>query len=148
MKTRIHATAGGIAFLLIATFWTSTLLSELFGDEAAVTSIKNFILWGMMVLIPAVMIAGGSGFSLGKGRRGRLVESKKKRMPIIGVNGLLILVPCAFFLASRANAGEFDTVFYTVQGLELIAGATNLTLMGLNIRDGLQMAGRLHRSPA
>jgi hypothetical protein len=36
-----------------------------------------------------------------------------------------------------------------VQSLELIAGATNLTLMGLNARDGLRMAGRLRsRSPA
>jgi hypothetical protein len=28
-----------------------------------------------------------------------------------------------------------------------VAGATNLTLMGLNVRDGLRMAGRL-RPPA
>jgi len=30
-----------------------------------------------------------------------------------------------------------------VQAIELIAGAINLTLMGLNMRDGLRMAGRL-----
>jgi len=30
-----------------------------------------------------------------------------------------------------------------VQVIELIAGATNLTLMGLNVRDGLRLSGRL-----
>lgn len=99
----------------------------------------------MLLLIPAMAIVGGSGFSLSTDRRGRLIDTKKKRMPIIGANGLLILIPCAFFLAAKADAGEFDIVFYTVQGLELIAGATNLTLMGLNIRDGLRLTGRLRQ---
>jgi hypothetical protein len=30
-----------------------------------------------------------------------------------------------------------------VQAIELLAGATNLMLMGLNVRDGLRTAGRL-----
>jgi hypothetical protein len=30
-----------------------------------------------------------------------------------------------------------------VQVIELLAGAANLTLMGLNMRDGLRMSGRL-----
>ena len=33
--------------------------------------------------------------------------------------------------------------FTRIQGLELIAGATNLALMGLNIRDGLRLTGRI-----
>ncbi|MCX4026580.1 hypothetical protein H0A36_00255 [Endozoicomonas sp. SM1973] len=32
---------------------------------------------------------------------------------------------------------------YIVQSIELLAGAVNLTLMGMNIRDGLKMAGKL-----
>ena len=148
MKTKIHAIAGAIGFLTIATFWTSTLFSELFGGEEIITSVKNFVLWGMFVLIPAMAVAGGSGFSLSTKRSGRLVDTKKKRMPIIGANGLLVLIPCAFFLASKANSGEFDTAFYAVQGLELLAGAANLTLMSLNIRDGLKMTGRLRQRSA
>jgi hypothetical protein len=70
-------------------------------------------------------------------------------MPFIAANGLLVLVPCAIVLNRWAAAGSFDTTFYVVQAIELIVGATNLTLMGLNARDGLRMAGRLHsRSPA
>jgi len=42
-----------------------------------------------------------------------------------------------------AAAGEFNTAFYAVQALELVAGAANLTLMGMNIRDGLTLSGRL-----
>ena len=143
MKTKIHAIAGVVGFLTIATFWSSTLLTELLGSPAAIASVKSAILWGMALLIPAMAIAGGSGMSLGKGRKGARVLTKKKRMPFIAMNGLLVLVPSAFFLASKANAGAFDATFYTIQGIELVAGAVNLTLMGLNIRDGLRLTGKI-----
>ena len=63
-------------------------------------------------------------------------------MKLIAANGLLILLPSAVFLAMRAQAGLFDTAFYTVQVLELAAGATNITLLGLNMRDGMQLRKR------
>ena len=56
-----------------------------------------------------------------------------------------ILIPCALFLASKARAGQFDAAFYTVQSLELVARATNITLLGLNLRDGLRLTGRLRK---
>ncbi|MDF1486565.1 hypothetical protein PY257_15490, partial [Ramlibacter sp. H39-3-26] len=59
-----------------------------------------------------------------------------------------ILIPSALYLASKARAGEFDSVFYAVQALELVAGAVNITLLGLNMRDGLRMKGRLRRPQA
>lgn len=52
-------------------------------------------------------------------------------------------MPCAIVLNRWAAAGSFDTAFYTVQAIELVAGAANLALMGLNAGDGLRMAGRL-----
>ena len=60
-------------------------------------------------------------------------------MPVIALNGILILVPSAFFLAARAGAGQFDTAFYAVQAVELLAGAVNIALMSLNMRDGFAM---------
>ena len=60
-------------------------------------------------------------------------------------DSLLILVPAAWFLAGKAAAGEFDSTFFTVQVIELIAGAANLAMMGLNIRDGLRMTGKIRR---
>ena len=144
----VHPIAGALATLTIATFWLSTALSELFGAQAVVTAVKTAIPWGFLLLIPSLAAAAGSGFALAKGRRAGLVGAKIKRMPLIAANGILILVPSALFLASRARASHFDASFYTVQALELAAGAVNLALLGLNMRDGLKMKGRLRRRPA
>ena len=64
-------------------------------------------------------------------------------MMIIGPNGVLVLIPCAFYLAHLAANGQFTATFYAVQAIELVAGLVNLMLMGLNIRDGLRLTGRL-----
>lgn len=139
MKTKIHATAGVIGFLTILTFWSSTIISELFTAHETIAVVKTLVLQGMLILIPAMIIAGASGMNLGRKRRDPLTAAKKKRMPFIAANGLLILVPAAIYLQSKAASGSFDTMFYAVQAIELIAGATNLTLMGVNIRDGRAM---------
>lgn len=60
-------------------------------------------------------------------------------MPIIAANGILILLPAAFFLADRAAQGRFDTLFYSIQTLELAAGALNLALMCLSMKNGLSI---------
>jgi hypothetical protein len=144
----IHPVAGALALLTIATFWLSTVLTELFASQAAVTAVKTAIPWGFLVLVPALAATGGSGFVLAKGRRGGVLGAKIKRMPLIAANGLVVLIPAALFLAFKARAAEFDTVFYAVQALELVAGAANITLLGLNLGDGLRMKGRLRRRSA
>jgi hypothetical protein len=148
MMRFVHPVAGTLAILTIATFWTSTALSELFGSPAAVTAIKTAIPWGFLVLVPALAAVGGSGFALAKGRRPKIVAAKIGRMPLIAGNGLLVLIPSALFLASKADAGAFDAGFYAVQAVELVAGAANIVLLGLNMRDGLRMTGRLHHRTA
>ena len=90
----------------------------------------------------------GPGFAMSKGRRGGLAGAKFKRMPWIAANGILVLIPSALFLASKARVAEFDTSFYAVQALELVAGGANITLLGLNMRDGLKMKGHFRRRPA
>ena len=142
MKTKIHMIAGIVGFLTILSFWTSTALVELFGSDAAVAAVKSMILKGMFVLIPAMAIVGASGMAMGKRRRDAPAVAKKKRMPIIAANGLLVLLPAAIYLEAKASAGAFDTRFYAVQGLELVTGAANLAMMGLNMRDGFAMTGR------
>ena len=144
----VHPLAGAIALLTILTFWLSTIFAELFGSEALIASVKTAIPWGFLLLIPALMTAGGTGFALSKDSRAGVIGAKLKRMPFIAANGLLVLIPAALFLASKARAGEFDTGFYAVQVIELLAGATNLALLSLNMRDGLCLKGRLHRAPA
>jgi polyferredoxin len=136
---RVHLVGGLLAFALIATFWTSTVVSELFLGAAAVAAVKQAILWGMLLLIPAMVAVGGTGFRLGGNSKAPVIARKRRRMPVIALNGLLILAPSAFFLAGRAEAGQFDTAFYAVQAVELVAGAVNIALMSLNMRDGSAM---------
>ena len=147
MIGKVHLVAGILAFALIVTFWTSTVVSEAFGSAAMVAAVKEAILWGMLLLIPAMAAVGGTGFRLGGKSTAPVIARKRRRMPVIALNGLLILVPAAFFLAARAGAGRFDAAFYAVQGLELVAGAVNITLMSLNMRDGFAMT-RKRRSKA
>lgn len=143
MRSTLHMLLGALALLCVAIFWTATLVSELLLDQAAVVAVKNGILAGMWLLIPAMAATGASGFALGRGRSGRLISAKGRRMRFIAGNGILVLIPAAFTLAWLANAGRFDALFYGIQLIELGAGALNLALLGLNIRDGLRLSGRL-----
>lgn len=144
----IHPIAGALALLTILTFWTSTAIAELFGIHATITTVKSLIPWGFLILVPAMAAAGGTGFKIGGKWHGKLVTAKKKRMPIIAANGILVLIPAALFLSWKAQAGQFDTTFYAVQLIELVAGATNITLLGLNMRDGLRMTAARRRPTA
>lgn len=147
MPKNIHFVAGLLATLTIAAFFLSTLGVEIFGTHEAVAMVKALIVMpGLFILVPAIAATGGTGVFLSRSRQGRLVEAKKKRMPFIAGNGLLIMIPCAIFLNRWAAAGAFNTTFYIVQTLELLVGAVNLTLMGMNIRDGMKMSGRF-RAP-
>ena len=148
MPKIIHPIAGVVALLTILTFWLSTALSEIFASVSVVTTVKATIPWGFLILIPALMAAGGTGFQLGKKMRGPVLAAKKKRMPFIAANGILILIPSALYLSSKAQDGAFDAGFYAVQALELLFGAVNITLLGLNLRDGLIMTDRLRRKAA
>jgi TM2 domain-containing membrane protein YozV len=142
MKPVIHAIAGTAAMLTIVTFWTSTLVSEVFLDHTAVAAVKHSIVYGLFLLVPFMAATGSSGFVLSKTRKGLLLDQKKKRMAVIGANGVLVMIPAALFLNGKAAAGEFDAFFYAVQVVELVIGIVQLTLMGMNFRDGLKLSGK------
>lgn len=137
MLNRIHPAAGLIAFLVILAFWTSTVAAELFLPVDAVVFVKRAIPWGLLVLVPALALTGATGFRMAGAVSDPRILRKKRRMPIIAGNGILILIPCAFVLSALAARREFSGLFYGVQALELVAGGVNLLLMSLNIRDGL-----------
>lgn len=52
------------------------------------------------------------------------------------------LYPVLSFSTVGAAAAQFDAAYYVVRAIELLAGAVNLILMGLNTRDGMKMSGR------
>ena len=107
MKQKVHAIAGITAFLIILTFWTSTVLSEALGTHEHIMSVKSMILRGMVILLPSMIIVGASGMVMGRRRGDAPARAKKKRMPFIAANGLFVLLPAAFFLDARASSGFF-----------------------------------------
>lgn len=143
MIRALHPIAGVVGMATIVTFWLSTVAVEAFGGPGAVLAVKAAILWGLLALVPALAVTGATGFRMGARSADPRIAAKRRRMPFIAFNGLLVLVPCAVFLQARAAAGDFGGAFTLVQGIELVAGAVNLTLMGLNLRDGLALTGRL-----
>lgn len=144
MKRRIHATASLLSALFLTTFWTSTIITELILSASAVAEVKQLIAYALIVFVPLMALTAATGFSMGAKVSHPLITLKRRRTPVIGINGLFILVPSAIFLSLRARTGLFDSTFYSVQALELLAGALNLTLIGLNIRDGLKLSRLSH----
>lgn len=142
MKSRVHAVAGFVGLTLIVLFFTSSVVVELIGDEHAVARVKTLILFGVLVLVPSMMVVGATGRILAGQRDSPLIRAKKKRMIVVAAIGLTVLVPCAVVLQRLAVSGDFDTAFYAIQTVELIGGAVNITLMGLNVRAGRLLAGR------
>ncbi|HCR1107307.1 TPA: hypothetical protein OMU21_004881 [Klebsiella aerogenes] len=140
MIRHIHFYSSLLSALILASFWTSSLFSELFSSAAEVAKIKTTIAYALMLFIPAMVVTAVTGFNMGKKTNNPITNKKLKRMKIIGVNGLMILTPCAIFLSIRASYGLFDRFFYSIQMLEFLVGAINLTLIALNIRDGFRLA--------
>ncbi|WEX07909.1 hypothetical protein [Chelativorans sp. AA-79] len=146
--SRVHAAAGMFAFALISTFLAASACAETSADPVLIAAVKRAIAWALLLLVPALIATGGSGFAMVGGRPAGLAAVKFRRMRIVAGNGLLVLVPAALYLAWKAGQGAFDTGFVVVQAIEFVAGGTNLLFMGLNIRDGLAMTRRRRMRPA
>ena len=146
--SRIHAIAGVRAFVTILMFLSSSLAAELWGSAASIAGVKQAIAWALLVLVPALMTTGASGFAMAGPSPKGVLAHKSKRMRLIAGNGILVLVPSVLFLAWKAAHDEFDAAFILVQTVEFAAGSVNVVLMGLNIRDGLRMTRRLRRPSA
>lgn len=139
MKHLVHAFTGTAALATTSIFWIATTASELFGSEAMIVVVKTAIPWGLLALVPFLAATGISGTILTGKRTAPLFDRKKRRMIICAINGVLVLVPAALYLASKAKMGEFDAAFYGVQALELLIGAVNISLLSLNLRDGMKL---------
>ncbi|HSV66808.1 MAG TPA: hypothetical protein VLJ59_12975 [Mycobacteriales bacterium] len=145
-KSRIHAVAGTFALILISLFFLSSIVVEVAGSERAVVAVKTAILYALVLLVPSMAITGGSGRALAGKRGGGRIGRKKRRMAVVALIGLGVLIPCAVTLHRLAVADHFGATFYAIQAIELLGGAVNITLLGLNVRDGRALAGRSRRS--
>lgn len=144
LKSVTHGVAGGLAILTIATFWTSSFVSEFFLTEAAVIEVKrSIVFYGLAPFILLMAITGGSGNFLAKNRQNKIIQSKLMRMRILAFNGFVLMIPSAIFLHHKASLGEFDRIFYSVQFFELAVGLVQLFLLSQNFREGLLLSGRM-----
>lgn len=144
---RVHlATAVG-AVVLITTFLTSAAVTDLIGDAAAIRVLRLAIVLALPVLVGCLAAAGLTGNRLAGRSRAAVVRRKQRRMQAVAAAGLVLLVPCAIILNQlAATAGGGVTVGLEIT--EFLAGAVNLTLLGLNFRDGRAMSRRARRAPA
>jgi hypothetical protein len=141
---KIHVAAALAATLTILCFLMLAIGAELVPQHLA--AIRRGIAWGLLVLVPALAATGITGYQLARNHRGRLVSDKLQRMQLVALNGLVVLVPGALWLAYRAEAGMTEGVFRIVQLVEIAAGATNFCLLLHNLRDGLRLSGRWSRN--
>ena len=44
---KLHSFTGVMALLIIVTFWIATVVVEILGDFEMISTVKQFILWGM-----------------------------------------------------------------------------------------------------
>ena len=148
MKKNMHAIAGVIGFVLIFVFVISTLYSATFGGVSAYVAVKGFVFPWVFLLVFALLVAGGTGVNLLGKRQELLALTKQKRGPIGFMTSLLVLSPCAYFLSKWAAAGSFGTALYAVQTVELLASGVVIAMIGLNIRDGMALTGRIAKNGA
>lgn len=142
MKIKIHIIAATLALLTIGSFWTSSLFVEVFGTLQDIALVKKAILYGMLILIPSMIATGASGFKLAGNRKSPIISTKQTRMKLVAINGLFILLPCAYFLSYKADTMSFDIWFYGIQSAELLAGGLNITLLLLNMKDGFSLSAQ------
>lgn len=139
----VHRFSGVVVLFCIVLFSSATIISELFGSFSTITKVKNLIVSpGLWLLVPAMILTNISGKYLSGKRSNAILKRKQKRALIAALNGLLVLVPCALLLRYLAQSNNFGGGFYTIQLVEIVAGAANFVLLSLNSRDGLMLVRR------
>jgi len=138
---RIHILASIAALLLICTFFTASLLAELDSDIYVIRNVKRGILYAIPLLLVTMPVLGISGLKLAGNSRHSLVLLKKRRMKFIALNGG-ILIFLAIFLFYWSHYHKIDGIYLICQIIELLLGAVNLSLIGMNIKDGWTLSGK------
>lgn len=141
---KIHIAATMIAALTIATFFISSLIAEIQGDEILIKAVKTGIFYSLPILFLAMPTLAISGNKLANHSRHPDVLQKQRRMKFIIINGML-LITLAVFLYYRANYHAIDNSFLIAQLAEFAFGFSNLVLISMNIKTGLKLSGRFNK---
>lgn len=143
LKTHLLATL--IAVVLISTFFISSLVAEIINDHQFIKVVKLCILYALPLMVIIMPILAISGNKLAGASQSPLIKQKKGRMKLIMINGLL-LITLALFLYFQSHFREINTTFLIGQMAELLLGMLNLILIGVNIRAGLKLSGKVIHS--
>lgn len=140
----IHIAATAVAAITIGAFLFTSIIAEIKGDVQVIRAVKKNILLALPILIIAMPSLGITGNKLAGFSKNKLVELKRRRMRFVFINGMM-LIALAIFLYYRSTYVALDTMFLAAQFLEFAFGITNVTLIILNVRSGLQLSGRSKR---
>jgi hypothetical protein len=137
VRTHLAAAVGALA--LITTFLVVTTVTELIGTAGDVHIVRQWIVFGLPVLIGCLATAALSGSRLARNSRAAVIRRKQRRMQIVAAAGILVLVPCALILDDLTASASAGGVVTALEIAEILAGALNLTLLALNFRDGRRL---------
>lgn len=142
----VHLVATAVATVTISAFFSFSLIAEFIGEDMLIRQVKTAILYCLPVHMVAMPMLAKSGNKLAGHSKNPIIVRKMRRMKLIAFNGLM-LISLAIYLYYRATYAAIDGTFMSVQIVELCFGAFNLGLIGLNIKDGLKLSGRLIKVP-
>jgi hypothetical protein len=145
--TRVHLTAAVGAITVITAFLAVSAVTELAGSPGEIRAVRQGIMLALPLLIACLATAGLTGRRLAGRSRSAVVRAKKLRLAAAAVVGLAVLVPCALFLAHLTAAHVAGPATTALEATELAFGSLNLSLLALNLRDGLRMRRR-HKNPS
>lgn len=144
---KLHLAATAVATLTIFSFFSFSLIAEIIGTPEFIRQVKTGILYSLPLLLVAMPALALSGKKLAGASTHPMILKKLNRMKMMAANGLM-LVSLAIYLYYHAVYKSIDSTFFIIQMIELTLGACNLLLIGLNVRDGLRLSGRLSRVSA
>lgn len=137
---RIHLSGAVGALALISTFLVSSAVTEMAGNAADVHSLRQWIVFGLPLLIGCLAAAALTGRRLARKSRAAVIRRKQRRMQAVAALGIVVLVPCALILDALTASASVSAVVTGLELTEMLAGALNLTLLLLNVRDGRRLS--------
>lgn len=135
----IHIAATVLAVLTIVTFFSVSLFAEIKGDVQLIKQVKVFILYALPVMIITMPMLKITGDKLTGKTKNPIILSKKKRMKGMLINGIGLII-LAVFLYWRSHFYNIDKVFLFAQIIELALGLSNLILLVLNAKNGIELS--------
>jgi hypothetical protein len=142
-----HRIAVYAVITIITLFLTSTMVSEIAGDQSSIIEVKQTIVYGLAVLAACMFTVAITAIRLRTEYPDNVdIKTVIRIMRLVGFNGLFFLVPLAFTLNYLAQNKEFGYNFYGLQIVEIFCGSINLFLLRKMLLNGKRALSTIRRS--